>query len=71
MVLAQMETTKFDFVALGANREEARTALYRAWAEHCSNWPGADPSLDLEEYWGVRYAEIEVGQALRDSERLV
>lgn len=68
LVLATVDTGSFQWVALGATREECEQALLTAYRRHVRRTPGADSRLMLELIAGgdVTFSPIAIGQALRD-----
>jgi len=61
--VATVATIHFDFMAIGASRDEAVGALLDAWREHARQ-TGADPTYVTAE--DVNVASGQYGQAFRD-----
>lgn len=73
MILAEVNTGRFQFVALGTTEEDAIEALRAGYARHADQSDGqADPALFAEmlEYGEVVCTPIEVGGCLRDGQPL-
>jgi hypothetical protein len=75
MIVAEMETEHYSWLALGRDEAEAREALVAtliAHARQCGNegswcFDGMDPDpVAALEYYGARFHEVEPGQGLRD-----
>jgi hypothetical protein len=66
--IATVDTRNFAWTALGKTAQECAVALHNAYADHAAVTPGADPGLMLEliNDGEINFAEIQVGQALRD-----
>lgn len=67
-IIATVDTGSFEWMALGASPQECNVALTNAYAGHCAKMPDADPDLmrELVMAHEINYAEIQMGQALRD-----
>ncbi len=78
-VLAEMNTHHFMFRGAGATREDARSALLRAWALHrnelLARYPERSASIPeaekMEDHFRIVYLEFEMGAGYRDGERLL
>ncbi len=79
LVLAEMNTHHFQFRGAGTTREDARSALLRAWTLHrnelLARYPersASSPEADsMEKHFRIFYLEFEVGAGYRDGERLL
>jgi hypothetical protein len=75
VIVAEMETEHYSWLALGRDEAHAREALLAAMVAHarqpgnegawCFSGMDPDPVAALE-YYGVRFHKIEPGQGLRD-----
>ncbi len=78
-VLAEMNTHHFMFRGAGESREDARSALLRAWTLHrdelLARYPERSASIPeaekMENHFRIYYLEFEVGAGYRDGERLL
>jgi len=61
--VATVATTHFDFMAIGASRDQAIGALLDAWRAHAQQ-TGADPTYVTAE--DINVAHGQCGQAFRD-----
>lgn len=73
MILASIDTTNYRFEALASDEEEARRLLFEAWRNHCAQNLRADPFFMIKQAQDgdINFFEIEVGQVLRDGDRIV
>ena len=78
-VLAEMNTHHFQFRGAGETREDAKSALLRAWALHrnalLARYPERSDSIpeadQMEAHFRICYLEFEVGAGYRDGDRLL
>lgn len=78
-VVAEMNTHHFMFRGAGRNREQARSALLRAWTRHrdalLARYPERTASIPeagkMEEHFRIHYLEFELDAGYRDGERLL
>lgn len=63
--LARLDTSHFEFVALGASPGFALAALHEAWDRHAAQ-TGADREYIVEVFDDINILPITVGGALRD-----
>jgi hypothetical protein len=75
VIVAEMETENYSWLALGHDEAQAREALLAALVAHARqpgnegawSFSGMDPDpVAALEYYGARFHEIEPGQGLRD-----
>lgn len=75
MVIAEMDTEHYSWLALGEDEVQAREGLLKVMRAHAvqtdphNTWSfdGLDPDpVAALEYYGVNYHEVEPGQGLRD-----
>lgn len=73
MILARVDTTYYRFEALAPDEEEASRLMFEAWRNHCAENPRADPFFMIKQAQNedINFFEIEIGQVLRDGERIV
>lgn len=73
MILARVNTPHYTFEALASDEDEARRLLLQAWEKHCAQNPRAYPPFmsELVDGGEINFAEIELGQVLRDGSRIV
>jgi hypothetical protein len=69
MILATLDTSNFNFVALGRDQAHAEQIMRRAWNAHRRDY-GRDVWTYDEISDSVNFAEISVGTALRDGSPL-
>lgn len=66
MILAEMDTGSFHFVALAIDEAHARRLLTRAWNRHAREFGASWSAADVME--GANFHPIEVGTVLRDGD---
>ncbi|MDD5034585.1 MAG: hypothetical protein PHE55_07475 [Methylococcaceae bacterium] len=79
VVVAEMNTHHFMFRGAGQTREDARSALLRAWTLHrnelLARYPERADSIPqadkMEDHFRIDYLEFEVGAGYRDGDRLL
>ena len=77
--VAEMNTHHFMFRGAGQTKEEARSALLRAWNRHrtelLARYPERSDSIPeaskMEDHFRIDYLEFEPDAGYRDGERLV
>ena len=71
-IIATVDTGSFEWTALGESEQECNVALHNAYAAHHRANRASDPGLMLEliNSGEINYAEIRVGEALRDGSRV-
>jgi hypothetical protein len=71
MIIAEVQTGNFQFIALAADEDDAWRMLLQAWRTHSRrDYPGAAPRMmrDMLHDGTVNFTPIEVGTVLRDGE---
>lgn len=68
IVLATLDTGRFTFEALGANKDDAHDLMEAAWEKHCEDYEGARDWPWWED--SVNYSDISLGEVLRDGETI-
>jgi hypothetical protein len=75
--LAEMETEHYSWRALGHTEDQARDAIEQAWIAHHealnlgpSDYDYVVTPDDLNDYYGVRVTQLEVGSGYRDESKL-
>lgn len=72
MIIAEFETRNFTFTTLALTEALALAQLKAAWTAHKKEYgPGDYYDFDTELTDSVSYVEVEVGDALRDREKLI
>ncbi|HUL13661.1 MAG TPA: hypothetical protein VLU73_16040 [Methylococcaceae bacterium] len=78
-VVAEMNTHHFMFRGAGQTKEDARSALLRAWTLHrgelLARYPERADSIPeagkMEAHFRIGYLEFELGAGYRDGDRLL
>lgn len=73
--VAEMDTGKFKFVALGKSAAEAEAALAKRWTKHAReyglepwNRPGTEDNETMGDYFGMWLRPMEVGVGYMEDE---
>jgi hypothetical protein len=66
MILADIDTRHFSFQVFANNEQQGKNLLERAWAQHCVQYPDADPELWAELWEDARITQVVCGAVLRD-----
>jgi len=77
--VAEMESERFSWIAVGATPKEAETALAKRWDEHAEmmnryhegdvpKWNEGFNGTPVGEYYGMWLRELQLGKGYRDSE---
>ncbi|MHB0990815.1 MAG: hypothetical protein ACYC3O_01135 [Burkholderiales bacterium] len=77
--VAEMITHNFIFKGVGGNKEDARTALLKAWTSHrtvlLAQYPERTDSIPdasrMEDHFRIYYLEFDMNAGYRGNDRLV